>query len=45
MTARAKQLYAERGQLTSEPTPFEDVDAIITLRSSPSATGSERSPT
>jgi osmoprotectant transport system substrate-binding protein len=32
MTARAKQLYAERGQVTSEPTPFEDVDAIITLK-------------
>jgi osmoprotectant transport system substrate-binding protein len=31
MTSRAKQLYAGRGQVTSEPTPFEDVDAIITL--------------
>jgi osmoprotectant transport system substrate-binding protein len=32
MTERAQQLYAERGQMTSEPTPFEDVDAIITLK-------------
>jgi osmoprotectant transport system substrate-binding protein len=32
MTSRAKQLYAGRGQVTSEPTPFEDVDAVITLK-------------
>ena len=32
MTSRAKQLYAERGQVTSEPTPFQDKDAIITLK-------------
>jgi osmoprotectant transport system substrate-binding protein len=32
LTNMAKQLYAERGQMTSNPTPFEDVDAIITLK-------------
>ena len=32
LTNMAKQLYAERGQVTSNPTPFEDVDAIITLK-------------
>ena len=32
MTSRAKELYAERGQVTSEPTPFQDKDAIITLK-------------
>jgi osmoprotectant transport system substrate-binding protein len=32
MTSRAKQLYAGRGQATSEPTPFQDKDAIITLK-------------
>jgi osmoprotectant transport system substrate-binding protein len=32
MTGRAKQLYAERGQVASEPTPFQDKDAIITLK-------------
>jgi osmoprotectant transport system substrate-binding protein len=32
MTSRAKQLYAGRGQVTSEPTPFQDKDAIITLK-------------
>jgi osmoprotectant transport system substrate-binding protein len=32
MTSRAKQLYEERGQVTSEPTPFQDKDAIITLK-------------
>jgi osmoprotectant transport system substrate-binding protein len=32
MTSRAKQLYAERGQVASEPTPFQDKDAIITLK-------------
>jgi osmoprotectant transport system substrate-binding protein len=33
LTNLAKQLYAKRGQVTSNPTPFEDVDAIITLKS------------
>jgi len=28
----AKDLYAKRGQVTSNPTPFEDVDAVITLK-------------
>jgi osmoprotectant transport system substrate-binding protein len=32
MTSRAQQLYKERGQVTSEPTPFQDKDAIITLK-------------
>jgi osmoprotectant transport system substrate-binding protein len=32
-TATAKSLYANRGQATSNPTPFEDVDAIGTLKS------------
>jgi osmoprotectant transport system substrate-binding protein len=32
LTNMAKQLYAKRGQVTSSPTPFEDVDAIITLK-------------
>ncbi len=32
MASRAQQLYAERGQVTSEPTPFQDKDAIITLK-------------
>jgi osmoprotectant transport system substrate-binding protein len=32
LTNMAKQLYADRGQVTSNPTPFEDVDAIITLK-------------
>ena len=32
MTNRAKELYAGRGQVTSEPTPFQDKDAIITLK-------------
>jgi len=32
LTNMAKDLYAERGQMTSNPTPFEDVDAIITLK-------------
>jgi osmoprotectant transport system substrate-binding protein len=32
MTSRAKELYAGRGQVTSEPTPFQDKDAIITLK-------------
>jgi osmoprotectant transport system substrate-binding protein len=32
MTSRAKELYAERGQVTSEPTPFQDKDAIIALK-------------
>jgi osmoprotectant transport system substrate-binding protein len=32
MTSRAKELYVGRGQVTSEPTPFEDVDAVITLK-------------
>jgi osmoprotectant transport system substrate-binding protein len=32
MTSRAQQLYEERGQVTSEPTPFQDKDAIITLK-------------
>jgi osmoprotectant transport system substrate-binding protein len=32
MTSRAKQLYAGRGQVTSEPTPVQDKDAIITLK-------------
>jgi osmoprotectant transport system substrate-binding protein len=31
-TATAKALYAKRGQATSNPTPFEDVDAIATLK-------------
>jgi osmoprotectant transport system substrate-binding protein len=32
MTSRAQELYEERGQVTSEPTPFQDKDAIITLK-------------
>jgi osmoprotectant transport system substrate-binding protein len=32
MSSRAKELYAGRGQVTSEPTPFQDKDAIITLK-------------
>jgi osmoprotectant transport system substrate-binding protein len=32
LTDMAKQLYADRGQMTSNPTPFEDVDAVITLK-------------
>jgi osmoprotectant transport system substrate-binding protein len=32
-TAAAKALYAKRGQATSNPTPFEDVDAIATSKS------------
>jgi osmoprotectant transport system substrate-binding protein len=32
MASRAEQLYAGRGQVTSEPTPFQDKDAIITLK-------------
>jgi osmoprotectant transport system substrate-binding protein len=32
LTNMAKQLYAARGQMTSNPTPFEDVDAIVTLK-------------
>jgi osmoprotectant transport system substrate-binding protein len=32
MTSRAQQLYEERGQVTSDPTPFQDKDAIITLK-------------
>jgi osmoprotectant transport system substrate-binding protein len=32
LTNMAKDLYAERGQVTSNPTPFEDVDAVITLK-------------
>jgi osmoprotectant transport system substrate-binding protein len=32
LTDMAKQLYRERGQVTSKPTPFEDVDAVITLK-------------
>jgi len=32
MTSRAQQLYEERGQVASEPTPFQDKDAIITLK-------------
>jgi osmoprotectant transport system substrate-binding protein len=32
MTSRAQQLYTGRGQVTSEPTPFQDKDAIITLK-------------
>jgi osmoprotectant transport system substrate-binding protein len=32
LTNMAKQLYAERGQMTSNPTPFEDVDAVIALK-------------
>jgi osmoprotectant transport system substrate-binding protein len=32
LTNMAKQLYADRGQVTSNPTPFEDVDAIVTLK-------------
>jgi osmoprotectant transport system substrate-binding protein len=32
LTNMAKQLYAQRGQVTSNPTPFEDVDAVITLK-------------
>ena len=32
LTNMAKSLYAERGQVTSNPTPFEDVDAIDFLR-------------
>jgi osmoprotectant transport system substrate-binding protein len=31
--ATAKALYAKRGQVTSNPTPFQDVDAIGTLKS------------
>src|SRR6188472_3568175 len=31
--ATAKALYAKRGQVTSSATPFEDVDAIGTLKS------------
>jgi osmoprotectant transport system substrate-binding protein len=31
-TAAAKALYAKRGQATSNPTPFEDVDAIATSK-------------
>jgi osmoprotectant transport system substrate-binding protein len=31
-TAAAKALYAKRGQATSNPTPFEDVDAIASLK-------------
>jgi osmoprotectant transport system substrate-binding protein len=30
--AIAKQLYAKRGQVVSNPTPFEDVDAIATTK-------------
>jgi osmoprotectant transport system substrate-binding protein len=30
--ATAKALYAKRGQATSNPTPFEDVDAIAALK-------------
>src|ERR671934_411295 len=29
----AKELYAKRGQVVSNPTPFEDVDAIATTKS------------
>jgi osmoprotectant transport system substrate-binding protein len=32
LTNLAKQLYAKRGQMTSTPTPFEDTDAVITLK-------------
>src|SRR5919206_1176642 len=32
-TAAAKALYEKRGQMTSNPTPFEDVDAIATNKS------------
>ena len=32
LTSLAKQLYAKRGQVTSNPTPFEDTDAVITLK-------------
>ena len=32
LTNMAKQLYADRGQVTSNPTPFEDVDAVIALK-------------
>jgi osmoprotectant transport system substrate-binding protein len=32
MTTRAKQLYDQRGQATSDPTPFQDKDAIVTLK-------------
>ena len=32
LTNMAKQLYSQRGQVTSNPTPFEDVDAVITLK-------------
>jgi osmoprotectant transport system substrate-binding protein len=31
-TALAKGLYLKRGQMTSNPTPFQDVDAIATLK-------------
>jgi osmoprotectant transport system substrate-binding protein len=31
-TATAKQLYAKRGQVTSNATPFEDVDAIASAK-------------
>jgi osmoprotectant transport system substrate-binding protein len=31
-TATAKALYLKRGQMTSSATPFEDVDAIATLK-------------
>src|SRR3954470_24925789 len=31
-TATAKALYAKRGQASSKPTPFEDVDAIATSK-------------
>jgi osmoprotectant transport system substrate-binding protein len=30
--ATAKALYLKRGQMTSNPTPFQDVDAIATLK-------------
>jgi osmoprotectant transport system substrate-binding protein len=32
-TSTAKSLYAKRGQVTSDPTPFEDVDAIAANKS------------
>jgi osmoprotectant transport system substrate-binding protein len=31
-TSMAKELYDKRGQVTSNPTPFEDVDAIATTK-------------
>jgi osmoprotectant transport system substrate-binding protein len=32
-TSTAEQLYAKRGQVTSKPTPFQDVDAIAANKS------------